>query len=325
MKGQTQIFKAFPQRIISRNIDNALPAMKGERQQVYINKLSRVPENIQAYNTFNSTINMYLTKLPNNFARNSVESIMKRDLVYICRSILPQKNGILGGVAIDSQNRIAGLLVDSVDLNIGFETGIMPSPDEVLYGIYFQYIRAIILSQSDKIKSDKELHRLMISHFKGLILKAIGKTVYLFDKQQEILTILVSYIYYRFQLGKLHDESVEMALVNFPKLKDETKEFFKIAIKYKTANDIFIGLTDFRIITESPNKIIIDSIQLFNLSGYYSMTTSIDYLIGFAILSKYPIDFFKNGLINAKLSDNIESLIIKKYASKLKFNLTGLS
>lgn len=325
MKGQTEIFKAFPQKTISRNIDDELPALKGERQHVYMNKWTNDPDNNQAYITFNSMINVYLSKLPNNNAKKSVETVMQRDLVYIARSIQPQKNGILGGVAIDTQNKVAGLLIDSIDLGINFITGTISSPDEIIYGIYFQYIRATVLTQINSIRSDKELHKLMIKYLKGILLKAIGKTAYLFDKQQDLLDVLVAYIYYRFQLGRLHEESAELASIGHENLKEELKDLFKVASKYKNCNDIFIGLTDFNIISEPPNKIIMDSIQMFKLAGYYSITTSLEYLIGFSILSKYPVDFFRNGLVNIKLSDAIENHIIMKYSSKMKYNLHGLS
>jgi hypothetical protein len=325
MNGQTEIFKAFPQKSVSRTIDTDLPAMKGERQHVYMNKLTNNPSNQQAYITFNSIINTYLDKLPNNNVKKSVESIMRRDLVYIARSIQPQKNGVIGGITIDRQNRLAGVLVDSVDLGIDFTSGATSSPDEVIYGIYFQYIRSIVLSQINSVRTDRELHKLMIKYLKGILLKAIGKTAYLFDKQQELLDVLVTYVYYRFQLGKNHEGAAGLAVSGHNELKDELKDLFKVAAKYKNSNDIFVGLTDFNIISEPPNRIIMDSIQMFKLAGYYSITTSLDYLIGFSILSKYPVEFFRNGLVNTKLADAIETHILSKYASKMKFNLQGMS
>lgn len=319
-----QVSKSFPQKLVSKNIEKDLPALKGERRQVYIYKHSVRESNQKIYNEFNQDINMYLLKLPPTNARKSVESVMKRDLVYIAKSVHPQKDGILGGVAIDQQDNILGLLVDAVDLNIDFSTGRTGSPDEVIYGIYFQHIRSIILTQIDRIRNDDSLHKMIIEYLKSLILRVVGKTVYLSDKQKDLLHILSSYIYYRFQLGRLHDESVEKSLAGNKELKEETQDAFSIASRYKTPNDLFIGLTDFKIIIEPPNKIIMNAIQLFRLAGYYSITTSIDYLIGFAIISKYPVDFFKNGLTNSKLIDNIENRLIKTYGPRVKYKLKSL-
>jgi len=94
--------------------------------------------------------------------------------------------------------------------------------------------------------------------------------------------------------------------------------------KYLFMKDIFKGFVDFNIISDSPATLIMKSLMHFKLTGFYSITTTLDYLIATSIVSMYPVSFLQNMLVSKDFQSKIEDLITPLINS-VKFDTVILS
>jgi hypothetical protein len=266
------------------------------------------------YDLFDSSINVYLSKIPSSPCKDAVSGLMKRNKILIATSADQSKDGLLGGIGMDTSNALKIIALDSADLKINVNTGECNNPDELIYISYFLFIRFLVLSNITKINTNKKLIDSIISYYTFLMLKLIGKSSYLNDDQVERLRVLVKFFYYRFQLGKSFDESVSKI-----ETTQDVDDFLKVASKYKNCSNIFPALLDFRIVSINPQKLVMDAIQLLKLHGYYSLTSSADYLFAMAVISKYPTEFFKAALVNNALSSDIEKMLIDTYGRTVTY------
>lgn len=313
------VFKSFPQMYFSRYTDTNLPAFVGERRILVIKKKSAPT----IYSTFYDNLETYMIKIPTSLAKKTVAKLVERKIVFLGKDLDSSKNGIIGTVFI-SRKTLAGVVLEVADLEIDPTTGETSNIDGCFYASYFEFIRAAVLINRDEIRQDKTIIDLCIQFLFYLILRLLGKNIQLNDKQKDILKVLVAYFFYRHQMSETHPLSVEKAFRGVSKeLVNEISSEFNILSKYKVMRDIFSALTDFKIISDSPNTYIISSLRKLNSTGFFSVFTSMDYLIAFIIISSYPVRFIGTNVINTTIQTKLERLMFK-YINKIKFNTTAI-
>ena len=210
-------------------------------------------------------------------------------------------------------------------MGINTLTGETSNIDQCFFASYFQFIRSAVIINKKEIIKDSELHKMISKYLSLLCLKFIGNNVSLNDKQKLYLDIVCSYFYYRFMLVKHHDQAKEICLTDYDKnTKSEIEHLMLRLSKYTNMKDIFKGLIDFNIIVESPNLLVMKALNKFKSFGFYSFTSTLDYLISYVIVSKYPVDFCSNGLVNQSLQDQVEKNM-GKYFKEVTFDVNCLS
>jgi len=305
-----------------------LPTILGE-QRIFI-AIPNDDKTRQIYKTLYDNLTTYLMKVPTSPAKLAVKKLMDRNLIYIGRNISSNgKNGIIGRVQRTSNNRLAGVVVDIIELEIDPSTGETIHIDQVFYAIYYQFIRAAILIHFNNIKDDKRIHQHLIKYMYYLNLRIIGSNTSLTSKQKLNLELLTAYFFYRYQLNFNHiqarDNAIESITTENKSLLDDSITILINRLeKYLFMKDIFKGFVDFNIISDSPATLIMRSLMYFRLTGFYSITTTVDYLIATSILSMYPVSFLQNTLISKDLQSKIEDLITPLINS-VKFDTVILS
>ena len=270
------------------------------------------------YTTFDQQMQMYLMKLPISNAKNIVSNLLSDKVIYVGRNTTASKNGIYGGASL-SNNKLVAIILELNNLNINPETGESTDIDSCVFVSYQQYIRAGVYTQFKLIRNDKKLHGLILNWLFYVYMRLIGSRNIFSDKQKDLLKLVINYFFYRFMLNYDHNRAVEFAYLKDNK-KDLYKEFqseFELFKKYKNGQDIFKAMKDVKILNGQVSTLIIDAIKKFQICGYYTITSSLDSVIGAMVITLYPIRYMNNLLVNEQLQKQVETIMIK-YCKKMK-------
>jgi hypothetical protein len=312
-------FKHFPQIYFSRYTNTDLPAFIGERRVLRMVRKT----NEAIYTDFYDNLNTYMMKVPASLAKEAVSKLVDKRLIFLGKDLDSSKNGIIGTLIIN-KNALAGVVLEVSDLEINPQTGETPNIDECFYASYFEFIRAAVLINRDKIRVDKQIHELCVHALYYIFLRLLGKDIQFTETQKQSLQIIVTYFFYRHEMSETHSLSVEKALTGVPKdLAESIRPELDKLDKYKTMRDFFSALVDMRLITDSPNKYIIFSLRKLNATGFFSVFTSLDYLISMIIIASYPVRFIGINTINTTIQNKLERLMFS-YINKVKFDTNAL-
>ncbi|MEO5350434.1 MAG: hypothetical protein H7836_12410 [Magnetococcus sp. YQC-3] len=323
----------MPKQITVRNIfdvdkfrlsvdDN--PLTKHEKEMII---LTRNIQQEKVYNNFDNDFNIYLSKLPDSAAKKTIEKLSVNKLIFLGTN--SKKDGCLGSPLLSSSNdAIGGVVLDAADFDIELSTGNTSNIDQCVYAAYFNYIRGVVLLKRKEVKQNIELHNLMIEYLKNIIKKSISAPT-LNEKQELVFEALVRLFYYEYFL--FYDFGMAMDLFVMKAVpKEYQKEIEKTlrtleTSRYGRFRDIFKALYDLKIVIDNPNNMLSACLTKLGLSQFLYVTTNIDFVIASAILSLYPgADFVDNLLINRKLQESIEDIIVK-YSNTTGLNLDLVS
>lgn len=270
------------------------------------------------YQQFYDDLTLFVSKVGSNPAKSAVQDLINRKLIFIVRHLSKTKSGIFGGCSFNG-NKLIGIGLDLIELDIDPETGKTQLIDDCFYAAYFHYIRAAILLNVSEVKGNTKLHADLVTFMYYLMLKVIKFNV--LPKQKELLIIVSSYFFHRFFLGQVHRLSLENTykLTN-TKLKDEIKDLVKLLEKYNKIEDIFKAIVDFKIANDAPAKLTMKALTTLKPAAFYGLTTSLDYFIALAVVSKYPFGVMSSAISMNKLQTNIEKQITP-YINKVKFDV----
>jgi hypothetical protein len=281
--------------------------------------------NEKIYDNFEQQLRAYLLKVTNPIPKKYIGNLLDKHLVYIGHGNLASDLPIFSGGALIADNKFAGIVLDSVFLRIDSTTGNTLKPDSCFYASYFHFVRGCLLLNDRMFKNDEILNDLAVKYYAMLLLKILGKNVYLNEKERIFLEIITKYFYERFLNYKVHDYSIEAALKKHDKdVKDEVKSTLDGFKRYDDAKDIFKGLIDFKLTTESANMLMMQLLKRYGSVIFHSMTTTSDFLVATSIVSKYPADFLKDAFISSSIQDKIEQHVQKNYMNKVTYKLNLL-
>jgi len=276
-------------------------------------------DNSELYDQFYSDLSLFITKVGSGPVKSAVQDLYNRKLLYIVRHLSSKtKSGMFGGCFFNG-NKLVGVGIDLVELDIDPRTGKTESIDDCFYAAYFHYIRAAVLLNANDVKHNSKLHADLVSFLYYLMLKIIKFNI--LPKQKELLIIVSSYFFHRFHLGQIHKLALENTykLTN-TKLKDEIKDLVKILDKYTKIEDIFKAVVDFRIANDAPAKLTMRALTTLKPAAFYGMTTSLDYFVALAVTSKYPFSIISSAISMNKLQTDIEKQVFP-YTNTVKFDV----
>ena len=87
--------------------------------------------------------------------------------------------------------------------------------------------------------------------------------------------------------------------------------------------DVFKAMLDYGVVRESPSVLTMKALNRFKTFIFYAFTSSLDYVIALAIVSRYPADFLNNAMINNNMQTVLEKEM-SKYYKRVKFDTTAL-
>lgn len=309
-------FSIFPYKTFGKS-NNSIATFHDERSIIFASHVGDASKFL--YNKLYEDLGIFISKVPDSQAKRYVQSIFSRKLLFIGLGS-ETKSGIIGGVSITPKNRLAGIILDSKELDLNIHTGQAISIDSWFYGTYFEFIRAAVIINESEIKKDEKLHTDMIKYLYFLMLKIIGTDVKLNDKQKVFLHFVCGYFYYRFMLDNPHLKSKELALNLEPnEYYDDINSRVKFLEKYNQMKDIFKSFVDYMIVDVSPVLLMMKILTKFKSTVFYSIISSLDYLIALSIVSYYPAIFLTGADISNDIPKTIESHM-DKYLKQIKFD-----
>lgn len=287
-------------------------------------------QNKSIYNEFNSQFKMFLNKLPNNHAKQTVDDLYNRDQIFIGIPTNNVEYGLVSRSIIDNRDRCLAVVLINSGLDIDVKTGKTNSVDECIYGAYQGAIRAASIINQNSIKQNKKLHKLISTYFYLTVLKCLGKLTVYNTKQKYFMYIVCLYIYYRHYLSERFDATKSIIKKrldeeNLSKYFDEFESQFENIKKYDSAKDLAKVLIDSKVVVENPNTINMIFIKNLKLSGYYALIGPLELLLSMAILSKYPSELYTQyTYTNDKIQNAIEQLYYKTYITQIKYDTSLL-
>ncbi len=295
--------KKFPPSFFADTDVN--PILRSSEQKIFV--LKKNAENKQIYSTFMDDFSNYLMKLPNNPVKNHVKTIQNKNLIFLGIAKIKPDN-VIARSFITTDDKLAGIALDSQQLGVDPTTGSTESIDECIYATYFSLIRATVYIHKTKIRQNKDLHKLLSTYLYMLFIKAIGSDKLYSEKQKALVHILSIYIYYKHYLKERHSYILSILERDYSKFigKQYLDEFLPALDKiqnYTSLKDFPKMLIDMKVINESPNILTISLLKMLKPMGFYC-------LIG-------PLDYFD------KIQNAVEE-IIAEYMDKNTYDLTAV-
>lgn len=284
----------------------------------------RKQNNNEFYKNFDESFKIYLSKLPRNDVRKYVEKIFSDGRIFIGINRAIKSEIVFSRVMIAKNTKFIGIILDSSNLDIDIETGDPSSVDECIYASYFGIIRGSVLINSPSISKDMDLHKLLSTYINLIVMKTLGRTAILNDKQKAALIMLSAYAYFKHFINMRHSQILSTIKKEFNDLVskeyiDEFLPLFEKISKYNTLHDIPKMLIDLNLYNGNPGSFLMSLIKIMGNAGFYSFIGTLDYFISMIVVCKYPTELYNKGcLTTSKLHDSIEDVIIK-YIDKMPF------
>ena len=316
--------KLFPVKFFSDSDVNSV--LRAEEQKMFV--LRKNKENATIYSTFIEDLSTYLLKLPNNDVRQQVQNLINKNLIFLSISKIKPDN-LFVRLLLTNDDKLAGIVLDTQQLAIDPTTGVAESIDECVYAIYFGVVRAAIILNKDKVRQDKDLHKLLSTYLHLLLIKAIGVDKIFSQKSKSFIHILAIYIYYKYYLKERHPYILSIIERDYESFigKETVAEFMPFLEEmqnYNSVKDFPKMLIDAKIWNENPRVLMVSLIKLLKPFGFYCLIGPLDYFVGLVIISKYPTDFFsKKCLVSNKIQDAVEKIVIG-YVDKIKYDITTI-
>ncbi len=302
------------------NIDSPVKSEKNIR--VY-SRISSAQTNIEAYQNFDKELNSYITKIPNDVVRSIISDLLNKQMIF-CGQLAVHQNGITGTILFNSANNdLIAIVVEMNNLEIDIMDGTINRTSDVIYTIYQQYIRAVVLANSVKIIKDEELINLTERYFNYLIIKIL-KLSYLNEKQRILFDVTTSVFFQTYYLNINSNIALEKALTKYcpDKLNEEISSLISAdrMKRYSKFTDLFSAYYDNKAILDDPNNNIRKLLQGLRLYGYMFISSTLDYLVSTICASKYNFGIIAPCFVDNKLQSHIEDIIIKRYSNDLKYD-----
>lgn len=324
MLTHSKIDKLFPPR---RFNDSSVSSMLATRERnIYVIERSEKHKNV--YDNFDELFSVYLNKLPGNNIKKYVTNLFNKNLVFVGTSTSAKNDAIFSRLFLPT-NKLNGIVLDSVILDIDVTTGETNNVDNCIYATYHGLIRASILTNKDIVSKNKDLHKLVINYIYRIFLQVIGQSAIYNEKQKSFINMTCAYSFYRHFLKQRHPLALSNTKRDFKNIFDkETIDEFADGMKdisrYDSTKDIPKILIDLNIYHDAPGKMMIKLLEILGNSGTYSLIGGLDQLIAMMVLAKYPTNLIpKRALTNQNVHETIEK-IVTKYIDGLQYQTTQL-
>ena len=285
-------------------------------------------EDKDMYSLFNENFKLFLTKMQAGNVKKYVEFAFNKGLVFV--GISKGKNPVFSRLLLSKTDKIAGIVLDSSDLDIDLRTGDTPNIDDCIYAVYFSLIRSAILLNKTEIQKDRELHRNLSIYLNQIFLRSLGKGTIYNDKQKNAILITCIYIYHRHYLQQKHTSALSFLKRHYSNIVDQTTleniyPLLESTSKYNAIQDIPKILIDLKIITVNPNIVTMNLLKNLGTPGFYNLIGPLDVYAGFVVLSRHPSGLFpRTSLISDKLHKNVENILVK-YLNKVQYDIKTIN
>jgi hypothetical protein len=219
----------------------------------------------EAYNNFDNMFNIFLSKFSDSYRIKKVVKIpFDAKIILFGAPVTELKEKLFVRCALDDQNRLFGIILDTVSLGINMETGDTLNIDNCIYATYFGMIRAAVVTQEKLVKEDEEFNQKMSNYLYLLFLKAIGADQFLSRVKQMMLQIACTFLYYKHYFGMKDSAVYNLITKQYQQLinPDVVKAFYT---KYKNALSKFNHirqipqfLFDIGLLKTHPNKVLLN-------------------------------------------------------------------
>lgn len=298
--------------LLKRKIESPISALEKDFMC-----LLRVSKSDEIYSNFDNTLHTYSNKIKNQ-PSSICNALLARKNIYL--ALLMSSNiNILGSYVIDS-NKLNGIILNTGVLDIDIKTGDVSAPDDLIYIIYFQFIRAVVDLNSKDIQNDMDLNSLLVDYYTFLLMKNM-KLPLLNDKQLELFKFITGAMFFKY----FYKDNDALAIEKCQNIvAPDSYSEFKQAIrnssfsKFEDIKDIIKLIGEFKISFDPPNQLLYQLLLNIKSLGFLLISSDIGNIIAASIVSLYTSEYYSPLFINRQTQNKIESLI-SKYFSKVEF------
>ncbi len=321
------ITKRFPPKFFNGNpVEDIL-----KRSEESILMLFRLEASSDIYDRFDNDFNLFLSKLPSSPAREITSNLFNKDLIFIGQSTQKKQGNVMSRVLLTPDNKFAGIVLNSSNLEINTGTGECPAIDDCIYASYAGILRGSIIINEKEIKKNKELHKLLSTYIFLLYLKLIGKSSIISPRQKQTLHVLCVYTFYQHFLREKHGYIISILKREYvakdiisESLFNDLEPKLEILKSFNNMKDLPKIITEFKIVTVNPSQFLMQMLKNLKPLGFYSLVGSLDHLVSAIILSLYPNSLIpKFMMTNEKIHKEIERSM-NDYIKKIKFDVTAI-
>lgn len=301
----------IPRQFNSNEIEDMLLSSESK-----ITVFLRQKETKKAYENFDSDLSTFLDKVPDTPMKKYVSSLLARKLLFFGSSKMEGGIPAISRLLITRDDKLAGVVINNLYVNISLATGRTNEIEEVAYGAYAGLIRAAFLLRKKEIRRDKALNKSLSTYLYFLILKVLGRSITLDSTQKGLLQLLVTYLYYKQFLEMKHSSVISVIEREYvgkdisKELYERYKDVLEKLISFKAMKDIAKLISVNKITSVEPGTILMTMIKLFEKTGFYAIIGGLDSFAAAVILSRYPTELISpNMSINSSISKNIEDIV----------------
>ena len=293
------------------------------------------PSNQKIYNQFNEQFSLYLNKFPNNTLKKIVTEIYNKDLIYLSipnssqdlvYSRLFIEDNKLYAICLNCNLLKIQLIVDKPNISVEID-----DIDELIFAVYFSFIRACVILNESLIIKDINLHKMLITYLFMQIVKTINPKNIYNEKQKDIIYLATIYMFAKSYLGFQHAKVLSYIQTNYVKegivketIYNEMKELLELGSKYTSFIELGKLLVDLRVYSDNISKFTISLLKIFGNIGFFGLNGGIDYLISMIVISHYPTKLFESSVnLNNKIHEYLDTYMIETYSNKVQYNVTS--
>ena len=279
------------------------------------------------YENLYSDLKLFIRKMPRNQITNTVSTILNNNGIFAGKHTTRQEVPIYSGALVTTDNKIAGIVLSVNELDINEDTGETDRIDDCVYATYHGAIRGSLKCFERDVRNNFDLHKLCITYLYNLLLRNLGKAQTFSQFKLNGIQIACSYLYFRHYLEYNHSSALSRTSRLFGDVigKETFKEYqssMEIISRYKSMKDIGKVLIDLNIVSTNPNQILLSIIQNADIKFFYTILSSLDFLIATIIITKYPSNLYVNAsVVNTNLQNAIENVVVQNYLDRVDYSI----
>jgi len=279
------------------------------------------------YENLYSDLRLYIRKMPRNQITNTVSTLLNNNGIFAGKPTRRQEVLIYSGSLVTTDNKIAGVVLSTNELDIDEDSGETDRIDDCIYATYHGVVRGSLKCFERDVKNNFDLHKLCITYLYNLLLRNLGKAQTFSQFKLAGIQIACSYLYLRHYLEYNHASALSRTNRLFADVigRDTFKEYqpsLEVISRYKSMRDIGKVLIDLNIVSTNPNQILLSIIQSADIKFFYTILSSLDFLIATIIITKYPSNLYENAsVVNTNLQNAIENIVTENYLNRVDYSI----
>lgn len=300
--------------------------LKGERNVAFFVRMSE--DNREGYELFDAQFDGYLQRLPEGPLRKYVGHLFNLKKIFLGSSF--KHDGIFATYFLTSEDRVAGVVLDFVDLDLGlkaekdgFVMTKLKNPADAAAAVYFCLLRAATVVFKQEVRQDVELHRPLVEYLYRLFLRLLGP---LSGEARKNLFFASGFMFYCYYLKENVNYAVSFLKREFSQLwkMDDFLEERLRRSSFRSLKDLPAFFHELDIASGSERRVLPAAREMLGKHGFISVFGPLDFLVAGIVVARYPVSFFPRKMMVKEETHRRVEGVMERYLGRLPYDLTAV-